>query len=128
MLGSPERLSFEQNFGGYVSGSAALRRLVCERADVQMLYYPYDPAYYFYSGLTPSTRLNSLYPWNAYQLPSTLQVLSTGKHLVHVNWSQTIWGYRVSDYAKSLQLFLQDHYVEKPGSNYFSPELAQVCP
>jgi hypothetical protein len=51
-----------------------------------------------------------------------------GKHLVYVNWSQSIWGYKVSDYAKPLMLFLQDHFVEKPGNIYLSPELAQVCP
>ena len=93
-----------------------------------MLYYPFDPLTYFYSGLTPSARLNSVYPWNADELPSTIQHLSTGKHLVVVNWAQSIWGYKVSDYAKALKVFLQDNYVEKPDNIYLSPELAQVCP
>ncbi|MBI5879300.1 MAG: hypothetical protein HZB53_16760 [Chloroflexi bacterium] len=123
-----ERLSFEASWGGYVARAGELRRLTCERDDVSMLYYPLDSIFYFLADIPPASRYQVVYQWTADTLPVTIARLSRGKHLVYVDWSKSIWGYKVSDYAKPLAEFLNANYVAKPGNIYLSPELAKLCP
>jgi hypothetical protein len=107
-----------------------LRRITCQRRDVELLVYPFNPMVYLLPGFEPASRYTFMYPWLA-EIGQQEVIDALQDHpsaVVQVKWERRIWqDVTVKEYLPDLYVFLRENYYPVSDTLWISPELAREC-
>jgi len=108
-----------------------IRRIGCQKADVELLVYPFNPMVYFVTEIPPASKYTFMHPWvSQMALPELIAELENhSSAIVEIKTERRVWqDYTVRDYLSDLIFFLDQNYQPVTETLWMSKELAQKCP
>lgn len=107
-----------------------IRRITCQREDVELLIYPFNPLVYYLSEIEPASFYTFMHPWVA-EIGQQAVIETLKDHpsaVVEIRREKRVWqDYVVEDYLSDLITFLDDNYWPVSETLWVSPELARQC-
>lgn len=107
-----------------------IRRITCQREDIEILIYPFNPLVYYLSEIEPASFYTFMHPWVA-EVGQQAVIETLKQHpsaVVEIRREKRVWqDYVVKDYLSNLITFLDDNYYPVSDTLWVSPELAREC-